>query len=177
MVLVFGSHQEAFDGIASLEVCLDPMFLPHILHALTQSFNIRKHHIWPLVACCNIGNSVLWSSLFLGYGGFVLELHPVQGPHWVFVFCEDLLEMFFLIFQQLFVRAIKEAIYIRVNNPSLNRNIGKYHLPHIWDEVLMNNSELKLKYPPSGNNICHMAITSANHNIVHPVAIASATWQ
>ena len=43
------------------------------------------------------------------------------------------------------IRAIKEAIYIRVNNPSLNKNIGKYHLPHIRDEVLMNNSELKLK--------------------------------
>ena len=43
------------------------------------------------------------------------------------------------------IRAIKEAIYIRVNNPSLNRNIGKHHLPHIWDEVLLNNSELKIK--------------------------------
>ena len=43
------------------------------------------------------------------------------------------------------IRAIKEAIYIRVNNPSLNKNIGKYHLPHIWDEVLLNMSELKLK--------------------------------
>ena len=42
-------------------------------------------------------------------------------------------------------RAIKEAIYIRVNNPSLNKNIGKYHLPHIWDEVLMNSSDLKLE--------------------------------
>ena len=42
------------------------------------------------------------------------------------------------------MRAIKEALYIRVNNPSLNRNIGKYHLPHIWDEVLHNTSELKL---------------------------------
>ena len=42
-------------------------------------------------------------------------------------------------------RAIKEAIYIRVNNPSLNKNIGKYHLPHIWDEVLLNSSELKLE--------------------------------
>ena len=31
-------------------------------------------------------------------------------------------------------RAIKEAIYIRVNNPNLNRNIGKYNLPHIWDK-------------------------------------------
>ena len=35
------------------------------------------------------------------------------------------------------IRTIKEA-YIRVNNPSLNKNIGKYHLPHIWDEVLFN---------------------------------------
>ena len=43
------------------------------------------------------------------------------------------------------IRTIKEALYIRVNNPSLNRNIGKYHLPHIWDEVLLNTSELKIK--------------------------------
>ena len=42
-------------------------------------------------------------------------------------------------------RAIKEALYIRANNPSLNRNFGKYHLPHIWDEVLYNIPELKLK--------------------------------
>ena len=37
------------------------------------------------------------------------------------------------------------SLYIRVNNTSLNRNIGKYHLPHIWNEVLLNTSELKLK--------------------------------
>ena len=43
------------------------------------------------------------------------------------------------------MRTIKEALYIRVNDPSLNRNVGKYHLPHIWDEVLFNISELKLK--------------------------------
>ena len=42
-------------------------------------------------------------------------------------------------------RWIKEALFIRVNNPSLNKNIGKYHLSHIWDEVLNNISELKLK--------------------------------
>ena len=28
-------------------------------------------------------------------------------------------------------RNIKEAIFIRVNDPSLNRNIGKFQLPHI----------------------------------------------
>ena len=43
------------------------------------------------------------------------------------------------------MRLIKEAIYIRVNSPSLNKNIGKYHLPHIWDGVLNNITELKLK--------------------------------
>ena len=42
-------------------------------------------------------------------------------------------------------RLIKKSMFIRVNNPSLNKNIGKYHLPHVWDEVLINNIELKLK--------------------------------
>ena len=28
-------------------------------------------------------------------------------------------------------RSIKEAILIRVNDPSLKRNIGKYQLPHV----------------------------------------------
>ena len=41
-------------------------------------------------------------------------------------------------------RAIKEAMYIRANDPSLNRNVGKYHLPHIWDEVLFDTLELKI---------------------------------
>ena len=43
------------------------------------------------------------------------------------------------------MRTIKEALCIRVNDPSLNRNVGKYHLPHIWDDVLFNTLELKLK--------------------------------
>ena len=29
------------------------------------------------------------------------------------------------------MRTIKEALYIRVNDPSPNRNVGKYHLPHV----------------------------------------------
>ena len=43
-------------------------------------------------------------------------------------------------------KTIKEALYIRVNDPFLNRNIGKYHLPHIWDEVLPKTPELKFKH-------------------------------
>ena len=42
------------------------------------------------------------------------------------------------------MRTIMEALYIRVNNPSLNRNIGKYQLSHTWDEILFNTSELKI---------------------------------
>ena len=42
-------------------------------------------------------------------------------------------------------RLIKESMFIRINGPSLNKNIGKYHLPHLWDEVLINSRELKLK--------------------------------
>ena len=43
------------------------------------------------------------------------------------------------------MRLIKESICIRVNNPFPNKNVGKYHLPHIWDEVLFNSSELKIQ--------------------------------
>ena len=42
---------------------------------------------------------------------------------------------------QSIARAIKEAI-IRVNGPSLNRNIDKYQLPPIWDEVLINQQNI-----------------------------------
>ena len=33
-------------------------------------------------------------------------------------------------------RNIKEATYIHVNDPSVNRNLEKYQLPHIWDDIL-----------------------------------------
>ena len=45
--------------------------------------------------------------------------------------------------EQNLITTMKEALYIRANNPSLNRI--KYHLSHIWDEVLFNTSECKLK--------------------------------
>ena len=33
-------------------------------------------------------------------------------------------------------RKIREVMFIRVNDRSLNRNLGEYQLPHIWDDVL-----------------------------------------
>ena len=42
-------------------------------------------------------------------------------------------------------RTIKEAILIRINDLSPNRNIGKYQLSHIWDKVLVKPPGLKFK--------------------------------
>ena len=39
-------------------------------------------------------------------------------------------------------RDIKEAMFIYVNDPSLNRNIGKYQLPHISDQILQDTPTL-----------------------------------
>ena len=88
---------------------------------------------------------------------------------------------------------------------SLNKNIGKYHLPHMWDEVLNNqitsahicpHSTKWLYHLPQGNNISpshikwlfhlpHMvktsaitlAITSANTITINCGNNISHTWQ
>ena len=49
-------------------------------------------------------------------------------------------------------RTIKESIFIRVNNPTLNQNIGKYNLNHIWDRVLFNTQGLKLGSSQQGSS-------------------------
>ena len=40
---------------------------------------------------------------------------------------------------------VNSNVYSRVNNPTLNRNIGKFNLHHIWDRVLLNTPGLKIK--------------------------------
>ena len=42
-------------------------------------------------------------------------------------------------------RNIKESIFIRINNSTLNRNISKFKLPDIWEGVLLNTPDLTLK--------------------------------
>ena len=42
-------------------------------------------------------------------------------------------------------RTIKEAVFIRVNDPMLNRHLGKYQLLHIWDSILQATPTLQLK--------------------------------
>ena len=42
-------------------------------------------------------------------------------------------------------RTIKETMFIKVNDPPLNRNQAKYHLPYIWDEGLQDTLALYLR--------------------------------
>ena len=49
-------------------------------------------------------------------------------------------------------RNIKESIYIRVNNSTLNNNIHKFNLSHIWDKVLPNTKGLTLNKQGNNNN-------------------------
>ena len=42
-------------------------------------------------------------------------------------------------------RTINEAMFIWVNDPTLNRNLGKYQLPHVWDSILHASPTLQLK--------------------------------
>ena len=44
-------------------------------------------------------------------------------------------------------KLIKESIYIRVNNPRLNKNIGKFQLNQIWDRVLFSTPNIKVAIP------------------------------
>ena len=60
---------------------------------------------------------------------------------------------------------VKEAIYIRVNNPTLNRNIGKYNLNHIWDRVPFNTPGLKLD--SSQNQSCIHSNGQAQTNLTN----------
>ena len=57
------------------------------------------------------------------------------------------------------VRTIKEAMFIRVNDPSFRRNIGKYQLSIIRDEFLFNIPGLHLKWPllPGQSSQLHKA--------------------
>ena len=52
---------------------------------------------------------------------------------------------------------------MHVNDPSLNKNLGKYQLPYIWDEVQQDTPSLYLKWSATaittllnGPGPCHM---------------------
>ena len=60
-------------------------------------------------------------------------------------------------------RTIKDIMFIHVHGPTLNRNLGKYQLLHIWDYLLQSSPTLQLK-PSSLPALPH---TPPNHNLSH----------
>ena len=71
------------------------------------------------------------------------------------------------------VRNIKESIFNRVNIPTLNRNIDKLNLPHIWDRVLLSTPGLNLKshVPAVGN------VNSNNSNTPYQIIQTSPKFK
>ena len=100
------------------EIGCDEEYIGESARTFAERFKEHKKPPSPIYDHCNISG------------------HKVNIDNFTIVGRED----------QNLTRAIKEALFIRVNDPSLNRNIGKCHLPHIWDEVLHKTSELKLKH-------------------------------
>ena len=61
-----------------------------------------------------------------------IHLHTASTAHPVSPKCFSIVDRE----AQVMARNIKEAMYIMVNDPSLNRNLGKLQLPHVQDQIL-----------------------------------------
>ena len=120
--------QEIFDGSATFEVSLDAIPATDLFDTFTKT-------------------------LCVGYDNVLLVLHVMVSRLGIVVVPIISLpgrpvESFFQIIGRKghnLARNIKESIYIRVNNLTLNNNIGKFNLSHIWDRVLLNTKGLTLK--------------------------------
>ena len=70
-----------------------------------------------------------------------IHLHTTSTGHPVSPDCFSIVDRE----SQATVRNIKKAMYIRVNDPSLNRNLGKFQLLHVWNQVHQDTPTLHLK--------------------------------
>ena len=60
-------------------------------------------------------------------------------------------------------RTIKEAMFIHVQDPTLNMNLRKYQLPHIWDHLLHASPTLQCK------PFSHPTTTTPPYPPTHPL--------
>ena len=167
-VLVLRGDQKVFDGFATLEGSLDAISTTDPFDTFTKTLCVGYDNM-TLTLHFMVGRLGRVVAPIINLSGRPVKsfLHFVQGPFWVVTFSESFPEVLFLLLEQLrfaahyggpmgeglddtkkghnLARNIKESIYIRVNNPSLNNNIGKFNLSHIWDRVLLNTKGLTLK--------------------------------
>ena len=67
-------------------------------------------------------------------------------------------------------RTIKEAMYICMQDPTLNRNLGKYQLPNIWDHLLLVLPTLQCKpssLPTTPNSLIPILVPPHLPPVVH----------
>ena len=139
-VFVLGGDQKVFDGSATLEVSLDAIPTTDPFDTFTKTLCVGNDNV-TLTLHSLVGSLGTVAAPIINLSGRLVKpfLHLVQSPFGVVAFGESFPEVLNL------ARNIKESIYIRVNNPSLNNNIGKFNLSHIWDRVLLNTKGLTLK--------------------------------
>ena len=78
---------------------------------------------------------------------------------------------------QVNTRTIKEVMFIRGNGPPFNRNLGKYHLPHIWDEVLQDMPALCLQwYPPFPHHHHSPTWAMPTRGYMHITLVSMVLW-
>ena len=94
-ILVFWSHQEVLDSIASFKVNLHSMFTACFLYTFTDSFIVRNHHMWFL----DVVARVLCSLAVIVGCGFGFHFHLVHCPCRIFTAYECLFQMFFFLLQ------------------------------------------------------------------------------
>ena len=70
-----------------------------------------------------------------------IHLHTTLTVHTVSPECFSIVDRE----AQVMARNIKKAMYIRVNDPSLNRNLGKFQVPHVWDQILKDMPTLHIR--------------------------------
>ena len=102
-----------------------PSFVMAIMTTTTSRTTSHLNHI------CNIDNFYFMGRLF---GHCNISGHRTNPDNFTFIGRKG----------HGLARTIKESIYIWVNNPTLNRNVGKYNLHHIWDRVLFSTPEIQI---------------------------------
>ena len=124
----------------------DKFFIPHLMHYL-RSF-LSACHICQLFRNDKPPSRQLETRINLNYRqmsrlSMDLKVMPRSQKGCWYILCIIDLMTDYLITTPLY--QTRSEMYIRVNNPTLNGNIGKYNLPHIWDNILFNIPELKMK--------------------------------
>ena len=83
-ILVFGSHQEVFDGCTSFEIHLHPMVTAHLLETFTEPSVVRDNNVWFLD---DVSSSFILVVAVLLFGlTSCLYSDSVEGPCRVFTF-------------------------------------------------------------------------------------------